>query len=314
MYLEFYGLKELPFELTSSPRFLLPAPSHREALSNLRYGIESRKALTVLTGEAGTGKTTLIRSVLSALDGGAHVCSLSNPTLSRVEFVESLASGFGLSKEASKSKAAMLSELESALRARRAAGRHTALIVDEAQSLSDELLEEIRLLANIEGDDGKLLPIVLAGQPELSSRLNRRRLRQIKQRISLRCELRPLDLHETAAFIAGRIRASGGDSARVFTREAVTLIHERSGGIPRMICVLCDNALVNGFALDRRPVTRDLVLDVCRDFDIGGPQAIVKSLEKKPAEAAPPPQPADDPTPSEPVLAEAMPRRRFRFF
>jgi general secretion pathway protein A len=316
MYLDFYGLTELPFELTANPRFLLPAPSHREALSNLRYGIETRKALTLLIGEAGTGKTTLIRSVLSTLDkDGADVCSLSNPTLSRAEFVESLARGFGLGEEASRSKAAMLTELESALRARRAAGRHTALVVDEAQSLSDELLEEIRLLANIESDEGKLLPIILAGQPELSARLNRRRLRQIKQRIALRCELRPLDLHETAAFIAGRIRASGGDSARVFTREAVTLIHERSGGIPRTICVLCDNALVNGLALDRRPVTRELVLDVCRDFDLGVTHADPEKTEKKPAGVPDPPSPAiDESAVNEPVLAGAVPRRRFRFF
>jgi len=316
MYLDFYGLTDLPFELTANPRFLLAAPSHREALSNLRYGIEARKALTLLIGEAGTGKTTLIRSVLSTLDQeGAHVCCLSNPTLTRSEFVEWLAKAFGLSAEASTSKAAMLTELESALRARRAADRHTALIVDEAQSLSDELLEEIRLLANIESDEGRLLPIILAGQPELSARLNRRRLRQIKQRIALRCELRPLDLHETAAFIAGRIRASGGDSARVFTREAVTLIHERSAGIPRTICVLCDNALVNGFALDRRPVTRDLVLDVCRDFDLGASPAVAKDADTPaPDVLRTPPASTDDPVAEEPALAEAAPRRRFRFF
>jgi general secretion pathway protein A len=315
MYLDFYGLGEPPFELTTNPRFLLPAPSHREALSNLRYGVESRKALTLLIGEAGTGKTTLIRSVLSSLDEhGAQVCCLSNPRLSRDEFVESLAAGFGLSEQASRSKAVMLKELESALRARRAAGRHTALVVDEAQSLSDELLEEIRLLANIESDEGKLLPIILAGQPELSGRLNRRRLRQIKQRIALRCELRPLDLHETAAFIAGRIRAAGGDSARLFTREAVTLIHERSAGIPRMICVLCDNTLVNGFALDRRPVTRDLVLDVCRDFDFGASPQIPETAGKPADAPAPPAQPVDEPAVNEPVLAGASPRRRFRFF
>ena len=316
MYLDFYGLTELPFELTANPKFLLPAPSHCEALSNLRYGIEARKAMTLLIGEAGMGKTTLIHSVLSSLDEeGAHVCCLSTPTLSRAEFVESLARGFGLSEEASKSKAAMLSELDSVLRTRRAAGRHTALVVDEAQSLSDELLEEIRLLANIEGEDGKLLPIVLAGQPELSDRLNQRGLRQIKQRIALRCELLPLDLHETAAFIAGRIRASGGDSARVFTREAVTLIYERSAGIPRMICVLCDNALVNGCALARRPVTRDLVLDVCRDFDLGGLPPAPESGDNTPAETSDlPSQPIDESAANEPVAAGASLRRRFRFF
>lgn len=316
MYLDFYGLTEPPFELTANPRFLLPAPSQREALSNLRYGIEARKALTLLIGEAGTGKSTLIRSVLSSVSGeGAQVCCLTNPTLSRAEFVHWLAAAFGLSEEASRSKAVMLVELESALRARYAAGRHTALVIDEAQSLCDELLEEIRLLANMESDDGKLLPIVLAGQPELSARLNRRRLRQIKQRIALRCELRALDLHETAALISGRIRAAGGDSARLFTREAVTLIHERSGGIPRTICVLCDNALVNGLALDCRPVTRDVVLDVCRDFDLAGSPANGRNVKKTPAGSSDPPAPPiDESAGPEPAVAGALLRRRFRFF
>jgi general secretion pathway protein A len=316
MYLEFYGLDELPFEITPNPRFLLPAPSHREALSNLRYGIQARKGLTLLIGEAGTGKTTLIRSVLSALDGAsALVCSLSNPMLSRSEFVEWLAGGFDLSEQASKSKTSMLRELESALRARHDAALHTALIVDEAQSLSDELLEEIRLLANIESDEGKLLSIILAGQPELSARLDRPGLRQIKQRVTLRCELRPLELHETAALIAGRIRTAGGDSARVFTRDAVTLIHERSGGIPRLISVICDNALVTGFAIDQRPVTRQTVLDVCRDFHLSAAVAARPEADAKPAVAAQPSRPQREAV-DEPLVAQASAssRRLFRFF
>jgi len=224
-----------------------------------------------------------------------------------------VAAGFGLSAAAAASKATMLAELEAAMRAGRAAGRHSALIVDEAQSLPDDLLEEIRLLANIEDDEGKLVPIILAGQPELSARLDRPELRQIKQRIALRCELRRLELHETAAFIAGRIRTAGGDSARVFTREAVTSIHERSGGIPRVISVLCDNALVTGFAMDRRPVTRDLVLEVCRDFHLEEETpAIVNTGDV--AEAGQPPADADETPDVEPVIAAALPRRRFRFF
>lgn len=319
MYLEFYGLTELPFELTATPRFLLTSPSHREALSNLRFGVEARKPLTLLVGEAGTGKTTLIRVMQGALaEEGGDVCCLSNPTLTRNEFIEWLAAAFDLGSDAAQSKATMLTTLECALATRRKAGRHVALVVDEAQSLPDELLEEIRLLANIEMDGVKLLPIVLAGQPELSRRLNRRRLRQIKQRIALRCELRPLDLHETAAFISGRIRMAGGDSARVFTREAVTLIHERSGGIPRTICVLCDNALVNGFALDRRPVTRDIVLEVCRDFDLGVRRDLANEAdqgEEKPSDVPEhASQSAGERAVRETVFAAAAPRRRFRFF
>ncbi|PYQ80732.1 MAG: AAA family ATPase, partial [Acidobacteria bacterium] len=144
----------------------------------------------------------------------------------------------------------------------------TALIVDEAQSLSDELLEEVRLLANIETPTEKLLPLVLAGQPELAARLNESGLRQLKQRVALRCEVAPLDLGDTAAYIVSRIRTAGGNTTKLFTREAVTLIHEFSRGIPRVINVMCDNALINGFALKRQPVDRDIVAEVCRDFDL----------------------------------------------
>jgi len=316
MYLDYYGLSELPFEITPNPRFLLLAPAQREALSNLQYGIASRKGLTLLLGEAGTGKTTLVRAALKALgDDGAHFCTLTNPMLSRAEFGELLTAGFGLSDEAAQSKAALLTELEAALVARRAAGRRTALVVDEAHCLSDELLEEIRLLSNIETDSEKLLPIILAGQPELSRRLNRPALRQIKQRVALRCELRPLGLHETAAYIAGRIRQAGGSSSHLFTRQAVTLIHERSRGIPRLINVICDNALVTGFAADKRPVSRDLVGEVCRDFDLGDFDATTsESPAPAPfAQALSAFAPATEPL-TEPSTAAEAPRRRFRFF
>ena len=141
-------------------------------------------------------------------------------------------------------------------------------MIDEAQALPDEILEEIRLLANMETPTHKLLPVVLAGQPELAERLNQPGLRQLKQRIALRCELKPLDLPDTAAYIASRIRTAGGDPANIFTRQAVTLIHEYSRGLPRTISVMCDNALMSGFALDQRPVDGDIVLEVCRDFDL----------------------------------------------
>jgi hypothetical protein len=145
----------------------------------------------------------------------------------------------------------------------------TALLIDEAQSLSDELLEEIRLLANTETTTEKLLTLVLAGQPELRDRLNETELRQLKQRVTLRSEIGPFSQQETAAYIAWRIRTAGGDASKLFTREAVMLIHERSGGIPRTISVICDNALLTGFGLGRQPVTHDMVREVAHDFDLG---------------------------------------------
>ena len=267
MYQRFYGLRELPFELTPNPRYLYLTPRHREALSNLQYGLFSAKAVTVLIGEAGTGKTTLLRAALES-DSCRNVrcVYLNNPVLTRGEFVEILARRFELSPEAALSKAAMLGELETVLHERRAKGEVTALVIDEAQALSPELLEEIRLLANIETATEKLLPLVLAGQPELGERLEDSGLRQLKQRVALRCDVSPFNLPETAAYISSRIRTAGGEASRLFTREAVTLIHDCSRGIPRTINVVCDNALVTGLALNRQPVDREMVLEVSRDF------------------------------------------------
>ena len=268
MYENFFGFRERPFDLTPNPRYLVLTDVHREALSNLEYGIASRKGITLLIGEAGSGKTTLIRTAIARQPERVHCVHLNNPALTRTEFVEMLAERFRLSERARTSKAFLLLELEHLLAERRAAGATTVLIVDEAQSLPLELLEEIRLLANIETDSEKLLTVIIAGQPELSERLNDRALRQLKQRVALRCELRPLTQHETAAYLAGRIKAAGGVGGQVFTREAVMMIHERSGGIPRTVSVIADNALVTGFAMGRRPVTSQIVLEVCHDFDL----------------------------------------------
>jgi general secretion pathway protein A len=269
MYEAFYGFRERPFDLTPNPRFLLLTGKHREALSNLRYGLTSRRGLTVLVGEAGTGKTTLIRAVIQDFEKqGAMIGYLNNPTLARHEFYEFLTASFHLSARAAASKTALLSELAGILERRHADNLLTGLVIDEAQALPDELLEEVRLLANVETATDKLLPIVLAGQPELGDRLNQVSLRQLKQRVALRCQLETLDAKETAEYIAGRIRVGGGNSVMVFTRQAVDAIFEHSGGIPRLISVICDNALISGFAADRRPVGRDIVEDVCRDFDL----------------------------------------------
>jgi general secretion pathway protein A len=274
MYEQFYGLAERPFDLTPNPRYLLLTPSHREALANLDYGISSRAGLIVVTGEVGTGKTTLLRRVISKGVNGAgrprnvRTVYLANPTLDRHEFVEYLARGFGLPQEALSSKARLLTELEQVLVAFRRADTFVALIIDEAQSLPYELMEEVRLLANIESETDKLLPVVLVGQPELADRLNERALRQLKQRVALRCRINPLDLHQTAAYIAHRLTLAGGDPASVFSRESVIAIFERSRGIPRLINVICDNALLSGFALDRRPIGSDLIAEVSDDFDL----------------------------------------------
>jgi general secretion pathway protein A len=261
-------------------------PKHEEALCNLEYGISSRTGITLLVGEAGTGKTTLIRNLLAPYMqppavNRARWVYLNHPTLSQQEFLECLAHGFQLGPDAAGSKPRFLRALERILAECRENGIVTALVIDEAQSLSHELLEEVRLLANIESDTEKLLAVVLAGQPALADRLNEPQLGQLKQRVALRCVLPPLNLRETAFYIAHRISLSGGNPAQLFSRDAVSVIYERSRGIPRTINVICDNALLSGFAADAQPVGAEIVLEVCRDFDLkacalaGGSRSLV---------------------------------------
>jgi general secretion pathway protein A len=287
MYLRFYGLREEPFELTPNPRFLFRTSQHAEAIANLQYGLSTAKAVTVLTGEAGTGKTTVLRTALDS-EACRHVNAihLTNPQLSRAEFIETLARSFSLSPAAHTSKAALLAELEATVKAARQRGQISALIVDEAQRLSEELLEEVRLLANIETDTEKLLPLILAGQPELSDRLDDIGVRQLKQRVALRCQILPFELADTAAYIATRIRIAGGDARRLFTREAVMLIQEFSKGIPRSINVICDNALLSGFAAGRQPVGRDIVEEVAHDFNLA-PKSSASAQMTEPALSQP---------------------------
>jgi general secretion pathway protein A len=286
MYERFFGLAERPFDLTPNPKYLFLTPSHREALSSLEYGISARTGVTVLVGEAGTGKTTLIRATLESRDVRKTLpIYLNNPTLTRSEFNEFISKEFQLPPAAAGSKTALLSNLERVLLDLRRRDVTPAFIIDEAQSLPHELLEEIRLLANIETTSDKLLPIVLAGQPELADRLNHPSLRQLKQRIGLRCQLRQLDLAETGAYITSRVAVAGGTASKLFTREAVISIHEHSQGIPRTISVICHNALISAFALNQQPVRTDTVLEVCRDFDLKSP-TLLKSPMSAPIRIA----------------------------
>jgi general secretion pathway protein A len=271
MYEAFFGLRERPFDLTTNPRFLFLTPRHREALSTLRYGLSAPRGLTILLGDAGTGKTTVLRAALSEerRPENRHVL-LTNPTLTRAEFYEFIARGFRLSEGCAQSKARFLTEFQRDVQDRHAAGGTTTLIIDEAQSLPYELLEEVRLLANIETSTAKLLNLVLVGQPELADRLNEQSLRQLKQRITLRAQLAPLDLRETAAYVAGRFRIAGGNVSDAFTKDAVIAIYEISSGLPRIINVLADNALMGGFASQEKPVDASVVREVGRDFDFNG--------------------------------------------
>jgi general secretion pathway protein A len=298
MYETYYGLAERPFDLSPNPRFLFLSAKHREALAHLQYGLTGRSGVTVVIGEAGTGKTTLVKAALQSSNvSNSRIVHLSNPTLTRSEFYEHLADGFGFSAEAAESKSRFLYELELAIVSRAKENSVIALVVDEAQSLPHELLEEIRLLTNIEAG-GRSLALTLVGQPELSARLNEVRLRQLKQRVALRCELEALDLRETASYISARIRTAGGRPELLFTREAILAIHDYSKGIPRTISVLCDNALLNGLGAGAKPVGVDLVLEVCRDFHLAdNPVRIAQTV------TAP-----NDPTPEMPESVVSSPK------
>lgn len=309
MYEDFYGLRERPFELIPNPRFLFLSQQHQEALTHLNYGLSGRPGITLVIGDAGTGKSTLIRAALEGTRAsGSRIALLANPTLTRGEFYEHLSTALGFSEEAAASKTVFLREMDAALAECQSAGGILALIVDEAQSLPNELLEELRLLTNAGGEGQASLTLVLVGQPELSERLNDPSLRQLKQRIALRAELTPFTLKETAGYIASRITIAGGRADQVFTRDAVLAIHAASKGLPRVISVLCDNALVTGFAANVRPVGSVIVSDVCKDFDL--PRVTVPQNQMPQARPAAPEPAAAPPVGDMPSAAEpATPRK-----
>jgi len=267
VYAEFYGLKELPFALTPDPRFIYFTPSHTEVMANLHYGIESGKGLVVVTGEVGTGKTTILRWMMQRLDRTVLVAYIFNPRLSVAEFYQHVATLLDIQKWETKSE--LLLELGKALESRHARGLRTVLIIDEAQGLSPHVLEEIRLLSNFESDTAKQLQIVLTGQPELRDVLNNPDLRQLKQRIALRCVIKPLpNVEETDRYITSRLLVAGAERTDVFSPGAIDYIFRCSEGIPRNINNLCDNSLLAGYAAGETTIGRGIIEDIAETFDM----------------------------------------------
>jgi general secretion pathway protein A len=267
VYAEFYGLKELPFALTPDPRFIYFTPSHTEVMANLHYGIESGKGLVVVTGEVGTGKTTILRWMMQRLDRTVMVAYIFNPRLSVTEFYQHVASLLDIQNWETKPE--LLSALGQALESRHSRGLRTVLIIDEAQGLSTNVLEEIRLLSNFESDTAKQLQIVLTGQPELRDVLNNPDLRQLKQRVALRCVIKPLpSVEETNRYITSRLLVSGAERTDMFSPDAIDYIYRCTEGIPRNINNICDNALLAGYAECELTIGRAIIEEVAESLDM----------------------------------------------
>lgn len=250
MYEAFYGLSAPPFSITPDPRFLFFSRRHREAFDTLLFGIKERKGFIQITGEVGAGKTTICRTVLEQLRSGYATALILNPVMTGLQLLRAVLRELDLSDRGN-DRARLLQRLDEFLLARAQAGDEVVLFIDEAQDLSDELLEEVRLLSNLETDDRKLLQIVLLGQPELRARLDRPELRQLRQRITIRYHIGPLGPHETEAYIVHRLSVAGSNGRPTFTPAAIRSIHRHSRGIPRMINAICDKTLLAGYVEER---------------------------------------------------------------
>ena len=246
MYLEYYKLTEFPFNITPDPRFLYFSPQHRDAYDHLMYGIKQRKGFIELTGEVGSGKTTLCRAVLANLDGNVESALILNPSLTEPQLLRAMLNDFGLDSKG-RDRLAYIETLNEFLLERNRENTNVCLIIDEAQDLSPQVMEQVRLLSNLATDQPELIQIVLCGQPELKDRLARPDLRQLRQRITVRYHIPPLSLESTAAYIRHRLWVGGSDGSLSFSPDAVHELHRYSKGGPRVINAVCDNALLAGY-------------------------------------------------------------------
>jgi general secretion pathway protein A len=269
LYQSHFGLSHAPFKVTPDPVFLYLSASHREALAQMSYGINARKGFVVLTGEVGTGKTTLIHSLLNDLAEGTHTALVFSSVVSPIDLLRYVCEEFKL-VEPKQPRAELhdyLVLLNEFLLEKYRSGDNCVLIIDEAQNLTADVLEAIRVLSNLETSTDKLLQILLVGQPELSARLNTPELRQLKQRVSLRNHLRALRLNECQEYIANRLQKAGGNPA-IFTAAAIDSVYQYSNGIPRLVNILCDNSLLTGYAVGKHEVDVAIVREVVEDLDL----------------------------------------------
>lgn len=268
MYQRFFGLRESPFNVNPDPRYLFMTAQIQEALAGLMYGIQNRKGFILLTGEVGTGKTTLLNRLLDWLRGQRVATAyIFNSRLEVNHLFDFMMADFDIPCE-SREKSHILLRLNQWLLERYRAGETAVLIIDEAQNLSDDVLEEIRLLTNLETATEKLLQIVLTGQPELEEKLKRPQLRQVRQRITISCRTKALTIEETFGYVAERLRIAGVNGDPVFSKEAIETVHLYSRGIPRVVNLLCEHSMINAYVDSLRPIPARLVEDVAREFNL----------------------------------------------
>lgn len=266
VYQEYYGLTEAPFDITPNPRFLFYSAKHREAYNHLLYGIRERKGFVQLTGEVGAGKTTLCRAMLEQLNGHYSTALILNPVMEPNEMMKAIAMEYGLPVNGL-DRLEILTVINQFLLQQVDEGKETVLIIDEAQNLTDELLEQVRLLSNLETDNRKLLQIVLMGQPELRDRLNNPRLKQLRQRITVRYHLKPLTQQEMTHYVRHRLHVSGANGTPYFTQPALWRIYSYTKGIPRLINAVCDKALLAGFVTQSERINFRLVGRAVRELE-----------------------------------------------
>ena len=315
MYERFYELRERPFALSPDPEYLYPSRVHQEALDYLRYGVESQAGFIVITGEIGSGKTTLLQTLLRNLDTQTTVGRIVNTMLEPRELLETILIDFGLDP-GGRGKPLLLRDLSQYLVDQRIAGRLVLLVIDEAQNLGLGALEELRMLSNLETEKSKLLQIVLVGQPNLRDKLAAPELEQLRQRMTVSYHLRPLDAEETGRYINHRLRHAAIGAPLEFPPEATNLIHARSRGVPRIINVICDAALVFGYAEARRHFDEALIAEVLAELETTGVLPAVsvpaQTTESNPPAVSAPAHPAESDPPAPPDGASRSSRRRRR--
>jgi general secretion pathway protein A len=270
MYEKFFGFKEKPFNITPDPRFVYFSETHKEALAHLRYAIREGKLFSVITGEVGTGKTTLVHTLLNKMDENVRTAYIFNPVMDPEDFINYICEDLGIKSNGLKSRGQNLALLHNFLLDCFANNERVFLIIDEAQSLDKQLLEEVRLLTNLETSKNKLLHVILLGQPELNKTLADTRFRALKQRITIRYNIAALNFTDTREYILYRLKKAGARDLAIFDASAMKAIYKYSKGIPRVINIVCDNALLTGFSQEQNRIGKAIIKEVIKDLEGSG--------------------------------------------